>query len=374
MRLGLFMMPIHPPTRNLSAYMAEAAEKALLAERLGFDELWLGEHFSASSEPIPSPLMFMASLVPQTKRLVFGTGVINLPNRHPAVIAAEVAQFDHMSGGRFLFGIGTGSLPSDYELFNVADEALRRRMLVESIDMIQRIWAQDPPYEFKGEYWSFAIQRAINQELGIGYMPKPLRNGGPPVCISISSPNSHTAHLAGMRGWGPISSGLISPAAVASHWDAYQKGCREAGRAADGQDWRVVRCVHVAGSDAEAHNRVFSAESAYRYYFNYLFGVLKRANRIASLKPRPDMPDEEVTVDGIIEARVIYGSPQTVAAKLAGLRSEVGPFGHLLITGVDWGGPNAAWERESMRRLVEEVMPALREPAEARQRIAQPAS
>ncbi len=120
--------------------------------------------------------------------------------------------------------------------------------------------------------------------------------------------------------------------------------------------------------------RVFSAESAYRYYFNYLFGVLKRANRIASLKPRPDMPDEEVTVDGIIEARVIYGSPQTVAAKLAGLRSEVGPFGHLLITGVDWGGPNAAWERESMRRLVEEVMPALREPAEARQRIAQPAS
>ncbi len=42
-------------------------------------------------------------------------------------------------------------------------------MMVESIDMIERIWAQDPPYEFKGEYWSFAIQHAINQELGIGY-------------------------------------------------------------------------------------------------------------------------------------------------------------------------------------------------------------
>jgi len=63
MRLGLFMMPLHPPTRTLGTFLAETAEKALLAERLGFDEVWLGEHFSATSEPIPSPLMFMASLV-----------------------------------------------------------------------------------------------------------------------------------------------------------------------------------------------------------------------------------------------------------------------------------------------------------------------
>jgi alkanesulfonate monooxygenase SsuD/methylene tetrahydromethanopterin reductase-like flavin-dependent oxidoreductase (luciferase family) len=373
MRLGLFMMPIHPPTRNLSAYMAEAAEKSLFADRLGFDELWIGEHFSAATEPIPSPLMFMASLIPRTERLVFGTGVINLPNRHPAVIAAEVAQFDHMSGGRFNFGIGTGALPSDYELFNVSDEALRRRMLLESIDMIQRIWAQDPPYEFKGEYWNFGITRAISQEFGIGFMPKPLRPGGPPVCISVSTPNSDTARLAGARGWGPISSGLISTQAVASHWHAYVEGCRDAGSAPDGNDWRVVRCVHVAGTDAEARSRVFSAEGAYRYYFSYLFGVLKRAGRLAPLKPRPDMPDADVTPDAIIEARVIYGSPQTVAAKLAALRAEAGPFGHLLITGVDWGGPNAAWEKESMRRLVEDVMPALRQPAAPRHGVAQPA-
>ena len=92
------MMPLHPPTRTLTDYMAETAEKVLLAERLGFDEVFVGEHFSATTEPIPSPLMFMASLIPlQTSRITFGTGVLNLPNRHPAVIAAEVAQFDHMS-------------------------------------------------------------------------------------------------------------------------------------------------------------------------------------------------------------------------------------------------------------------------------------
>jgi alkanesulfonate monooxygenase SsuD/methylene tetrahydromethanopterin reductase-like flavin-dependent oxidoreductase (luciferase family) len=231
MRLGLFLMPLHPPTRTLSAYLAETAEKALLAEKLGFEEFWLGEHFSATSEPIPSPMMFMASLLPQTKRLMFGTGVINLPNRHPAVIAAEAAQFDHMSGGRFIFGVGTGSLPSDYELFDVADPDKRNRMLIESMDTIGRIWSQGPPYEISGEFWNFQIRKAINRELGIGFMPRPLRDGGPPVCVAVSTPNSSTARVAGERGWGPISSGLAPASTVATHWDTYRSGCVKAGRA-----------------------------------------------------------------------------------------------------------------------------------------------
>jgi alkanesulfonate monooxygenase SsuD/methylene tetrahydromethanopterin reductase-like flavin-dependent oxidoreductase (luciferase family) len=166
---------------------------------------------------------------------------------------------------------------------------------------------------------------------------------------------------------------LISPAAIASHWEAYRRGCREAGRTADGGDWRVVRCILVAGTDAEARARVYSAESAYRYYFTYLFSVLKRANRLAPLKPHPDMPDEEVTVEAVVESRVLYGSPQTVAAKLSALREEVGPFAGLLVTGMDWGGANAAWERESMQRLAGEVMPALRRKTGARANMPQPA-
>src|SRR5215469_13454024 len=61
MRLGLFMMPVHPPGRVLADTLAEDEEKALYADRLGFDELWLGEHFSATTEPIPAPLMFRAA-------------------------------------------------------------------------------------------------------------------------------------------------------------------------------------------------------------------------------------------------------------------------------------------------------------------------
>ena len=62
--------------------------------------------------------------------------MINLPNRHPGGDRGRVAQFDHMGQGRFLFGIGTGSLPSDYELFDVADVEKRNRMLIESMDII----------------------------------------------------------------------------------------------------------------------------------------------------------------------------------------------------------------------------------------------
>jgi alkanesulfonate monooxygenase SsuD/methylene tetrahydromethanopterin reductase-like flavin-dependent oxidoreductase (luciferase family) len=365
MRLGLFLMPLHPPTRTLTDYLAEATTKALLAERLGFDEFWLGEHFSATTEPIPSPLMLMASLIPQTSRISFGTGVINLPNRHPAVIAAEAAQFDHMAPGRFLFGIGTGSLPSDYELFDVADVGKRNRMLLESIGMIERIWAQEPPYTFDGEFWKFGIGKAINRELGIGFMPKPRQPGGPPVCVAVSSAHSATARIAGERGWGPISSGINPASSVATHWDMYRRGCDAVGRAADGANWRVVKYVLVAGTDAEAERRVLGADSAYRYVFGYLYEVLRRAGRLGGIKPRPDMPDEDVTVDAIIAARVIHGSPQTVAAKLLDFRREVGPFGTLLVTGVDWSGASEAWERESMRRLAEEVMPVLRRHAAA---------
>ncbi len=126
MRLGLFMMPVHPPDRAFTETLAEDEEKALYADALGFDELWLGEHFSASTEPIPSPLMFMASLLSRTKNLTFGTGVICLPNHDPVTVAAEVAQFDHMSRGRFMLGVGPGGLLSDFELFGNADRGRAR--------------------------------------------------------------------------------------------------------------------------------------------------------------------------------------------------------------------------------------------------------
>src|SRR6185295_16892017 len=149
MRLGMFMMPVHPPGRTFWSTLEEDSEKSVLADALGFDEVWLGEHFSATTEPIPSPMMFFAGLLPHTKNIAFGTAVINLPNHHPATVAAEAAQFDHMSKGRFMLGVGAGGLVSDIELFNNPDVHARNRMVIEAVDFIQRIWSQDPPYDLQ---------------------------------------------------------------------------------------------------------------------------------------------------------------------------------------------------------------------------------
>ena len=201
MRLGMFMMPVHPPGRSLSDTLAEDTTKSMLADQLGYDELWMGEHFSATTEPFPSPLMFLAGLVPQTKNLTFGTAVINLPNHHPAIVAGEAAQFDHMSGGRFLFGVGSGGLASDFELFKI-DPATRQRAFMESIDMILRIWAQDPPYDIQGEFWNVQIKKAILPELGVGFMPKPLQQPHPPIHISIASPDCGVGEARRLEGLG----------------------------------------------------------------------------------------------------------------------------------------------------------------------------
>jgi len=362
MRLGMFMMPLHPAGRPMHAYLAEDTEKALLLEKLGFDELFIGEHFTAATEPYPSPLMFAASLLPRTERLVFGTGVVSAALRHPAMIAAEAAQFDHMSKGRFVLGIGTGSTATDIEMMEVPqDPGVRGKMLVESIEMIQKIWASDPPYDLPGEFFATRIKDTLNPGLGFGWLPKPYQKPGPQIAIPSSSPDSRSVQIAGRKGWSVISSQLISTEGLALQWSNYSRGCEEAGRAPDSDKWRVCRSVFVAGTDEEARQRVYHPQSGYRHFFGHMHKVYTQIGRLGVLKSRPDMRDDEVTVDTFIEKRLIFGSPKTVLDQLVAVRNAAGPFGTLLLTAVDWVGPNAAWERESLSRIAQEVMPALRQ-------------
>jgi alkanesulfonate monooxygenase SsuD/methylene tetrahydromethanopterin reductase-like flavin-dependent oxidoreductase (luciferase family) len=351
------MMPVHPPTRSFTDTLAEDTEKSLLADRLGFEELWLGEHFSATSEPIPSPLMFMACLLPRTKNLRFGTGVICIPNHDPVVVAAEVAQFDHMSGGRFMLGVGPGGLLSDFELFGHTDVAIRNRKVIEAVKIMQRIWTQDPPYDIAGEFWNVRLTNNVVADLGIGYMPKPYQQGGPPITLSLASPHSSSARTAALNDWGIISANIIPTYSVASHWAIYSKACAELGKRPSGENWRVSRNIMVAPTDAEAYDRVFGADASNRYFYTYIRAALSGVGLLSILKPRPDMPDGEATVEAITDGCGLYGSPRTVLDKLVAFRDEVGPFGTLLMTGLDWLGPNEAWERQSMRLLAQEVMP-----------------
>jgi alkanesulfonate monooxygenase SsuD/methylene tetrahydromethanopterin reductase-like flavin-dependent oxidoreductase (luciferase family) len=127
----------------------------------------------------------------------------------------------------------------------------------------------------------------------------------------------------------------------------------------------VARNVIVAPSDAQAEERVFGQDAANRYFFTYLRTAIAKAGRLNTIKPRPEMSDEEFTPDVLMKECAIYGSPKTVLDKLIAFRDRVGPFGTVLKMGVDWGGPSEAWEREAMTLLAREVMPKFRQHATA---------
>ena len=360
MKLGLFMMPLHPPSRPLHEICAEDAEKIIYADTLGYDEAWVGEHISARTEQIASPLISMASLLRVTKQIRFGTGVIGLPNHHPALVAAEVAQFDHMSQGRLLFGIGPAGLSSDHELFGNTDPKVRNERLMESIDIILRIWREEPPYDIVGKHWQVRITDSIVPSLGVGYLSKPYQQPHPPIVMSAMSPHSQSVATAAARGWDVVSANFTPEYTLVTHWQKYLEGCAASGREPDGRQWRVARNIIVAESDQQALDWAMDPHGSNYYYFSYLWEVLQRANYTIVMKPDPATADRDLTVEDMIESMVVYGSPRSVAAKLAGLRERIGPFGTLLLAAMDGSGVNHNRERTTMRRLAEDVLPVLR--------------
>jgi alkanesulfonate monooxygenase SsuD/methylene tetrahydromethanopterin reductase-like flavin-dependent oxidoreductase (luciferase family) len=120
---------------------------------------------------------------------------------------------------------------------------------------------------------------------------------------------------------------------------------------------RVAKTVFVADDAASAREYAFGPRSPYRFYYQQLFFKLKRAGRINLFKPSKDMPDEQVTLDTVVDSLVIAGTPEQVAEKLLAFRATTGDFGTLLYCGIDW--VDAKLARRSMELMAEKVMPAV---------------
>src|SRR5438045_5051218 len=153
MRLGTFMMPLHPAGRQPWETYAEDREAILLADRLGYCEALGGEHVTDLAENVTSCLMFLASLAHETKSIVLGSGTVNMPNSHPAAIAAQVAMLDHLLKWRFIMGISPGGLMSDAEVFGNYKKD-RNAIFLESINMVLDIWEKEGPYNLGGQFFS----------------------------------------------------------------------------------------------------------------------------------------------------------------------------------------------------------------------------
>lgn len=358
MRLGMFMHPIHDFKRGFETLLFEDLDVIRTADREGFDEVWLGEHILLPSEPFASPLMIFARLIAECPRITFGSGVLCLPYKHPAIVAGEAAQFDHMAQGRFMLGIGPGATPPDFELFEVTDKD-RMAMLEESIDMMIKLWTSEPPYDFRGKYWQAVVKDNVLPQLGIGKITQPFQKPHPPIMLPSMSRGSASTRLAARRGWHAISANFVPQDVAAGHWRDYVEERRKHGLPIEPHKWRAGRTLLVTETDAEARAYLRTPGNAIEWYFHYIIGITRHGGFVHMLKSHPDMPDDEVTPQYCIDTMVIAGSPRTVAEKLAAYREATGPFETLITSHHDWV-PRGMWERH-MHLLSHQVMPILRE-------------
>jgi alkanesulfonate monooxygenase SsuD/methylene tetrahydromethanopterin reductase-like flavin-dependent oxidoreductase (luciferase family) len=354
MKLGFFTMPMHPPGRNLTQTLKEDREAVILADRLGYCDALIGEHVTDVCESIPSCLSFIANVAPETRHIRLGSGTVNLPNNHPAQVAAHVAMVDHLLEGRFLFGIGPGGLRSDQEALGNLEQD-RNAMFVEAIDHILALWTVEAPYRLKGRFWDVSTERTLIREAGQGVMITPYQKPHPPIVVTVVVPHSKGLVAAAKRGWTPITANFLQPKWAATHWPMYQEGCRLGERIARPEDWRVCKSIFVADDEATARRYAKSVDGPYGFYFWNLLTKRRSRGNADIFKHDLSLPDAAVTVEYMLEHLVIAGTPSSVAEQILAFRETVGDFGTLLYCGHDWADPQLA--RRSMELMAEKVMP-----------------
>src|SRR5437899_3153539 len=171
---GMFIMPFHDPAKPLAQCHDEDLELIVQAEELGFSEFWIGEHHTMKYETVVMPEIFIGRALGETRRIRLGAAPVCLNQHHPAHVASRLAFLDHLSKGRLNLCFGAGSVTADQELYGVNPKD-SPAMVEESLDMILKLWATDPPYEIEGKFWKINLKKTVDEETGIGYIHKPFQ-------------------------------------------------------------------------------------------------------------------------------------------------------------------------------------------------------
>ena len=216
----------------LPAYTIDPAFMAQKAEELGFESIWYAEHpavpvhstspFPATGGEIPwtyshftDPYIALARASGVTRTIKLGTGITLVPERNPLLLAKEIASLDRFSGGRFLFGIGTGWLREETELMG-GDFVHRWTQTREAIEVLKALWTHEEA-EYHGQYFDFPPVRSF---------PKPAQKPHPPIIIGGHAKNVLRRIVAHADGWLP---NRITPAEVETSRGQLDAMAKEAG-------------------------------------------------------------------------------------------------------------------------------------------------
>ena len=243
MKFGAFFAPFHGNTVNPTLGFERDFQLIQWLDELTYDEAWVGEHHSGAYECIASPEVFIATAAERTKHIRLATGVSSLSYHHPLILADRIAQLDHQTRGRLIFGVGPGQLVADAYMMGVDPADLRRRM-DEALDCIVRL-LNGETVTHKTDW--FTLREARCQILPYQH---------PTVEMAVASAISPTgARAAGKYGLGMLSVAASSPEGfkqLANHWAICEAKATEHGKTVSRENWRIVTPFHVAETREQA--------------------------------------------------------------------------------------------------------------------------
>lgn len=336
LRAGVFVAPFHPLDESPTLAMERDLQLAEYADELGMAEFWFGEHHSGGYEISASPELMIAGAAQRTKRIRLGTGVVSLPYHNPLMTANRVAQLDHLTFGRLLFGAGPGLLVSDAEMLGL-DARESRDKLEAGLAIITRLlrgeWVTD-----KYDGW-YDLRDAHCQVL-------PCQREVELCVASTFSPNGGTLaarYRAGMLCLASTMHGGFD--ALSTNWRIANEAAARDGRTMDPATVRCATDIHIAETRDQAMKQV---RQGYERYLRYI------ENQSGHLQDSP----AHTTLEELIERdEVVVGTPDDAIAQIHRLEEKVPNFGCLLVLDKNWAG--TVDTKRSLEMLMRYVLPAV---------------
>lgn len=345
LKFGNFLFPESRGPEDDARVIRESLEEARLCDELGVEALWLAEHHFDGNCAYVDPVTFAAAVAACTKRIRIGFAVAQVSLHHPIRLAEEIALLDNLAEGRPIVGLGRGTAYNVYEYQGYGidwQEAGARYAEAEGIML--KAWTSPEGFEHHGRFWDLKVPRlrpqpftrphptvlrAASSEEGALHLAR----RGLPFLMNVQSLEMTRKRLAAYR----------STMAEAGHDEAHIAGCMA-------QSW-VWRNVVVAETDAEAARIGIPAFEAMQDHRRLLRERIYAEQGIRMVQEA--VPPARVQV----EHALIYGSPATVAARMAEIEAT-GVGG--VICSFRLGPMPAEVARESIRLFMTRVAPEFR--------------
>jgi alkanesulfonate monooxygenase SsuD/methylene tetrahydromethanopterin reductase-like flavin-dependent oxidoreductase (luciferase family) len=349
MRFGLFYQASEADGQTHTDRYDEMLELIALGDTLGFDVAWLAElHFGGAFSLLANPLMVVPVIAQRTRRIRIGTAVTLLPLHHPLSCAEQAATADLLSGGRLEFGVGRGSIPSQFHGFRVPVSENRARF-DETLEIIRLAWTRE----------RFSYHGAFYQVEDVAVVPRPVQRPHPPIRVAVHTAESF-AHI-GDLGLAIYSGTTTTPLPQLREYVAlYRDHLAAAGHAWQSDQMALMLPLHVGATSAAARDAMRPGVLKYYRNLEVIFSQLpdSYADHLPRLKMIRDtiasLPYEKFCRD-----QGVFGDAAEVVDRLQAARDEFGLS--QIICWFDQGAmlPRAEVEL-AMHRFTDHVMPKLR--------------